>query len=429
MAPRAGRGAFRLSALFFSFFALAVFVLVATTALADAAPARSRSDVRIDAIAVRTLLQAPPRALVDPNRQREAESLAGYARPLFLLRGAAEILTLFLLWQTGVAARMRDALRRYFRFASPVRFFFGAAIASAALAAAFPFALWGHRIARIAQLTPERISSWAEGYLAEGLLIAIGVGLIAAIVLRLVQALRTWYLVVAVGVCAFTIGFAALAPALQDAVARPTAFYGGRLEPRLAALELRAGLPQMPIVVERVTDRTKEANAHVEGVGPFRRIALDDTLVASATDGELLFAVAHELAHGARNDELRLALALALLVIVATALAVTVTDRIGFRRDDDELVRLTLVAACIGIAYLALLPGYNAYVRSLETRADLAAVALTGDKAGAIRSFVRFVDDEVQPLCPPRAVRLYLYDHEAYGTRIAALQGRPSPCR
>jgi Zn-dependent protease with chaperone function len=407
---------------------LAAFFLVSGS-IALAAP-RDAQNRRVGRLSATTLLHAPAADLVDRNRQNEAEKLAGYERPLFLFQASAEILALLLLWQTGLAARIRDALRRAFRYAAPTRFVFGGIMATTALAAAFPLALWGHRLARLAQLTPERILPWAVGYGFETLLIAVGVGMLATIVLALVDAIRTWYLVVAVGVVAFTLGYAAVLPVVEDAVVAPVAYRpAAALGARIAALERKAGFTNVPIVVARVRDRSGEASAYVEGVGPWRRIVLDDTLLATATPDEIAYQIAHELAHMAAEDDLRIAFALALLVIVSATLAVTVTDRIGFRRDDDPLVRLALVAAFIGIAYLALLPGYNAFDRALESRADREAVALTGDRAAAIRSFVRYTDDQLQPLCPPRIVRLYLYDHEAYGTRIAAIQGLPSPCK
>lgn len=407
-------------------------MLAVILGLCAASPAVARTivDRHVDAMTAHHLLATPPRLLVDSNRQREAEALAGYTRPLFLMRAFAEILALFFFWQTGVAARWRDVLRRYFRFAIPVRFTFGVTMAAVALAAGYPFAFWGQRIARLAQLSSERLSAWSAAYFAQGVLIAVGVGCVVVVVLALVASFRQWYVVVALGVVVFTLSYASAVPMLENAVDPPTPLHvSPALERRLATLKRRAGVPSLPIVRERTTDGTNEANAHIEGIGPDRRIVLDQSELATATDPEIGFAVAHELGHVARGDDVRIALALALLVIFSSTLAVTVTDRIGFRRDDDPLVRLALVATFVGVAYLALLPGYNAYVRALETRADRFAVGLTGDRPAAIRSFVRFVDDDIQPLCPPRAVRLYLYDHEAYGTRIAEFQGRPSPCR
>jgi Zn-dependent protease with chaperone function len=421
--------AFRLLSVLVRLALLTAAFFVVSGAIAYAVP-REAQDRRVDRIAARVLLQTPAADLVDRNRQNEAEKLAGYERPLFFLQAGAEIAALLLLWQTGLAARIRDALRRAFRYQAPTRFVFGGIMALTALGAAFPFALWGHRLARLAQLTPARLLPWAVAYGVETLLIALGVGLLAAIVLALVDAIRTWYLVVAAGVVAFTLGYAAVLPVVEDAFVAPVAYQpAAAVGARIAEIERKAGFANVPIVVERIRDRASEASAHVEGIGPWRRIVIEDTELATSTPSEITYAVAHELAHMAAADEIRIAFALALLVIVSTALAVTVTDRIGFRRDDDPLVRLALVAAFIGIAYLALLPGYNAFDRALETRADRAAVALTGDRAAAIRSFVRYTDDQLQPLCPPRIVRLYLYDHEAYGTRIAEMQGLPSPCR
>jgi Zn-dependent protease with chaperone function len=299
---------------------LAAFFLVSGS-IALAAP-RDAQNRRVGRLSATTLLHAPAADLVDRNRQNEAEKLAGYERPLFLFQASAEILALLLLWQTGLAARIRDALRRAFRYAAPTRFVFGGIMATTALAAAFPLALWGHRLARLAQLTPERILPWAVGYGVETLLIAVGVGMLATIVLALVDAIRTWYLVVAVGVVAFTLGYAAVLPVVEDAVVAPVAYRpAAALGARIAALERKAGFTNVPIVVARVRDRSGEASAYVEGVGPWRRIVLDDTLLATATPDEIAYQIAHELAHMAAEDDLRIAFALALLVIVSATSA------------------------------------------------------------------------------------------------------------
>jgi Zn-dependent protease with chaperone function len=152
-------------------------------------------------------------------------------------------------------------------------------------------------------------------------------------------------------------------------------------------------------------------------------------LIAHATMGEVLFLTARELGHYAHGDDFRLSLLWTFLFIFCTALAVVCADRVGFRRDDDPLARLSLVFAFLGLFGLAVTPLYNAYSRNNESRADAYAVALTHDRASAIRAYVRIADETLAPLCPARGVRLYFYNSPPLGTRIAKVAGRRDPCR
>jgi Zn-dependent protease with chaperone function len=114
--------------------------------------------------------------------------------------------------------------------------------------------------------------------------------------------------------------------------------------------------------------------------------------------------------------------------MACTALAVVIADRVGFRRDDDPLARLSIVFALLGTLGLLATPIYNSYSRNLESRADAYALALTGDRISAVRAYVRFADETLAPLCPSRLVRIYFYNSPPLGTRIARADGKTNPC-
>jgi hypothetical protein len=128
-------------------------------------------------------------------------------------------------------------------------------------------------------------------------------------------------------------------------------------------------------------------------------------------------------------DPLRTALVESLIIIVSMALAVTIADRVGFRRDDDPVSRLALVAALLGGVYLIALPVYLSYVRGTVVRADIAAVTASGDRASAVRGMVRRADQDLEPVCPNAFATLYFAQTPAIGSRISAFNGTPDPCR
>jgi Zn-dependent protease with chaperone function len=138
--------------------------------------------------------------------------------------------------------------------------------------------------------------------------------------------------------------------------------------------------------------------------------------------------VEHEDAHVAHNDDLKLALIATTMFVFAVALAVLISDRIGFRRDDDAVSRLALVAAFLGGVLLVMFPLFNAYARGIEYRADEDARHRLRDPASAVRFLVRRADHDLVPLCYRRSSSWYFADYPAIGSRIAALRGSEDPC-
>ena len=87
-----------------------------------------------------------------------------------------------------------------------------------------------------------------------------------------------------------------------------------RLEERLQSLAREAGMDEVRIVVNRDTAKSGAIWADVRGVGPGVRIRLSEAL-ASSGEGQLLFAVAHEIGHHVLGHLWQdTALALAILV-------------------------------------------------------------------------------------------------------------------
>jgi STE24 endopeptidase len=408
----------------------ALFVICLPGARASAA-VPSYVDHRVTAIPAATLLHRSPQALVDRRRQRVAVQLRRYTRPLFFVWALCQIAALFCLWSSGWAARLRDMLRRSIGSIALVRFVYGAVLAVCAAAAAFPAALIHYRVERAFGLSAETSGTWLhDGIVTVGIQ-ALSVGIVVAFVLALVDRTRLWYLYAMAGLFVATLAMAFLEPAviapLYDRFTPLPA--QSTLQTPLRALERKAGISAAPIYVGNYSRRSSVAVADISGFGPTKRIVLGDTLLHSATQGEILFVTARELGHYAHGDDFRLSLFWTFLFILCTALGVIAADRVGFRRDDDPLARLALALSFVGLAALLLAPFYNGYSRALEARADGYALELSGDRASAVRSFVRTADESFEPLCTSLPVRLYFYNSPPLGSRIAAVTGRPDPCR
>lgn len=348
----------------------ALFALLALLALGGVATAAQRPnslDLRIDAFSTSTLLSEPATRLVDPARQAAATRRAHWTVTGFMLTQLFEAIALFYLWSSGGAARLRDALRRWFGGEWTVRFLFGASLALVARLAAFLPAFYLYRVDRTLDLTFELTRYWALFWAFHTLVAMVIAGFIAAVVLWLVSRTHQWYAYVILGVLAASVAWSYATP-------------------------------------------------------------LRFNTVPGNTPAELRFAAAFARGHIEHTDQLSIALIEGGIIIVFAAIAVGLADRIRFRRDDDPLSRLAIVGSLLALVYLVAVPVRNAAVRYYDFGADSYAVALTHDPASAVRAIVRDGDLRMEEACPEWSATLFLYTAPGAGARIAAINHVPSGC-
>lgn len=411
-------------------FFLGVLILLIVPAQMARAEGPSAIDRRVSAIPAATLLSRPPAQLVDQNRQAAAQQLTRLTRPAWFVSVFLEIAILLYLWRSGWAARVRDRLRLMMPWAFPVRFVFGAFLVGAVTAATLLPSFYDYRVLRIMGLSTESFGNWIRDVMIATALEALVVGVCVAVVLWLVDRTHWWWAWVVAGIFGVTFFLSYLYPIVVEPLFNHFAPLPrtGDLSIRIRALARRAGEGELPIYVSDLSRRTKAGNAYVVGIGPSKRIVIGDTLLSSATPDEIVFVVAHELGHDVHRDTFKGSIFASVMFIFAAALAVLMADRLGFRRDDDPLSRIALVAALLAVLYVVLLPVTNGYSRIVESAADAYGLHLTADKVAGARTFVRFADEDLALLCPGRLARIWWYSHPPLGTRISVMNGQANPC-
>jgi Zn-dependent protease with chaperone function len=412
---------------------LPLIVVVLGVLCSAHATAAMRPDVldrRVDALSRAQLLHDPPTALVDPARQRAALWLMERRTAVWIAIALGELLVFFLWWQRGWAASWRDVLRRRLRNEHAVRWAFGATLGLIArIVAAIP-QLYLFRLFRGAGLTSLPMHVWGLYWLEWTLIVAVGVGCVVAIVLALVDRTHLWYAITAVSVMGLTIGAAWIHPLLVPLIGgagmrAPTAVMG---EERQIAVRLgMASVP--PIVVVPAMIAGGRPAIRVIGLWATQRIVVDRAILAAATPGEIRFELARVLWEIAHGIPLPRAIVLGALLILAIAGAVVLAERVPFRRDDDALARLALVAAGCAAFALPAIGVDRAYERATALAADRAAVAITGDPASAVRAIVRSADHDLIPICGAPVGRFLFARRPVPAERIAAVTGRPISCR
>ncbi len=408
-------------------FAGAVLCTLAVPRLAEAALLRPNLlDRAVDSLAAAALLGKPAVALVDPARQAAAIRLEHWLLPGFFIAILAQVVALAYYWQSGTAARVRDRLRRAVPSEFVARLLFGASLALVARAAALLPEFYLYRVERAWSLSDQLLRTWGSRYVVNTLVAMLATGIVIAVVLWLVDRTHHWYLYTTAAIFATSIGLVYLNPLLIAPHIETFAPLPVSAQRIVTSLETRAQV-HTPIVMQ-AQQGLRQDSAYVLGFGPSTRIAVGDTLIAVASGRELAFDIANELGYVAMHLAWRVALANAIFLIVGAAIAVTVADRVGFRRDDDPVSRLALVGALLGLVYLVVVPIDNTMLRGMSLDADRYAVALTGDRAAAVRSIVRDTEQNMHEVCPDIMTRLFMDDTASPAARIAAINGVPADC-
>jgi STE24 endopeptidase len=384
-------------------------------------------DREVDQIAVAQLLTQPAAALVDHARQLAAVRLEHWLLPGWFIGLGAQLVVLAYVWQSGSAARIRDLLRARFGHEGVVRFLFGASLALIARLASLLPDLYTFRIERVMGLSVQLLRSWSSEWLLNTLLAMIVVGIVVAAVLWLVDRTHQWYVYTILAILTISFAINLIAPFV------PAPFLGAyrALPPSLAApmqtLKNAAGNPNVPIVVREHT-YSYIGTSGIQGLGPTLRIIISDPLIAASSLAELRYAVAYELGFISLGAPWKLALYDAFFVILGAALAVGIADRIRFRIDDDPVSRLTLVASLLVCVYIIAAPIYNGILQRYSVEADAYAIALTHDRAPAVRAIVRASDQDMDEVCPELGARWFMESTADASTRISAITGTPRVC-
>ena len=192
------------------------------------------------------------------------------------------------------------------------------------------------------------------------------------------------------------------------------------LEADVQAIAVAVGVEVNAIEIRDQSRRTRAANARVTGLGPSRRIVIDDTLLDADAfaRAEVRSVVAHELAHVARSHRWKGVAWFALIVVPAAALLALILERIRpGGAADPALVPVGLLVALL--IFLATSPLQNAVSRRYEAEADWISLRTTDDPAAFERLIAGFVATNVGDPTRPGWVTHLLGTHPSTLERIA----------
>lgn len=192
-----------------------------------------------------------------------------------------------------------------------------------------------------------------------------------------------------------------------------------------------ADLEDLPVVVAQRSRRDTRSNAVVHGLGPTRRIVIDDTLLGRPVD-EVVAVVGHELAHQRHRDVDRAVLGSALLVLpLALAVRAAWGGPGGRRRLGGDTTReahdprlVAVVLAVVAVLGIVVEPVALWHSRRVEAAADATAFELGVPPATAVALQRRLAIDNLTPVHVPTWQRMLWWSHPSPAERIRASVAR-----
>lgn len=242
------------------------------------------------------------------------------------------------------------------------------------------------------------------------------------------RAPRSWPWIAAVLTVPFMVFAGIVAPVYLMPLFNTFEPLAGPLEVRLRRLAARYGAGDAAILRVDMSKQTRKANAYVTGLLGTHRIVIGDTLLATFTDDEISFIVAHELGHYVRRDMWRgvatgAAAAFALLPAAAEAARRAAPPRVA----QHDAAGLALVLFFVSAGSVVTYPAFAALSRRREWAADRFALEATGDAAAGAAAFRRLRDQNLAEDEQPRWMETLFATHPSLKRRVAALDSAGSP--
>jgi STE24 endopeptidase len=194
------------------------------------------------------------------------------------------------------------------------------------------------------------------------------------------------------------------------------------LKRKLVELAGRVNATVLGVYRIAMSAKTKKANAALAGLGRTKRIVLGDTLLDEFPEDEIEVVMAHELAHYKHRDVWKLIAWSTLTTFVGLRIADwglrIGLARFGFEQISD-IAAFPLLAMCLFLFGLVIMPVNNAFSRWREREADRKALELTANREAFIRAMARLAEKNLADLSPHPVIEFLLHDHPSLARRIA----------
>lgn len=294
----------------------------------------------------------------------------------------------------------------------------------------FPFNYLSYKLSKSYNISTQDFASWMKEEVID---FWVGFGTMAIIVSVLYWLMKKtskkWWLYAWLLSVPFSLFMMFVQPVLIDPLYNN--FYplkNKELEAKILELASKADIPANHVYEVNMAEKTNALNAYVTGIGSNSRIVLWDTTLNRLEDNEILFIMAHEMAHYVEKHIYIGIASYLLLTLIGLWITAKLMDYIVMRW--GKVLKITSVGSISSLPLFLLLtavllfasePLSNYISRYQETRADKYAIEMTGDSKAAVSTFQELTRAGLSEVNPPALVKWFRYSHPTMLDRISRL--------
>jgi Zn-dependent protease with chaperone function len=300
-----------------------------------------------------------------------------------------------------------------------------------AFVATFPLSYLSYSLSEMYNISTQTFPSWMKDELID-FWINLGVMIIIVPVLYWLinKSKQRWWLYAWLLSIPFTLFVMFLQPVIIDPLYND--FYplkDKQLEAKILELASEANIPADHVFEVNMAEKTNALNAYVTGIGSNSRIVLWDTTLNRLNDDQILFIMAHEMAHYVEKHIYIGIAGYLLLSLVGLYLTARIMNYVVSRWGNalkvtsiNDIRSLPLFLLVISMLLFAADPVTNLVSRYQEARADRYAIEMTDNSEAAIKTFQELTRAGLSQVNPPLLVKIFRYGHPTMLERISMLE-------
>jgi STE24 endopeptidase len=374
---------------------------------------------------------ADPAMFMNEREIMLSEEFSKIKNLLFFLSTPYEWLFYFLILILGVSRGFERWARSTTKngFLQTGIFLFWLSLAS--FIAIFPLQFISYKISKTYHISTQTFPMWMKDELTDFWVNYLIMFIIISVLYGLMKRFKNrWWLAAWALSVPFTIFMMFIQPVVIDPLYND--FYPLKdqaLEQKILTLADKAQIPADHVFEVNMSEKTNSLNAYVNGVGSNSRIVLWDTTLDKLTDKEILFVMAHEMAH---YVEKHIYIGIGIyLVLSFFGLFLASKLMRGIVANYKDSIKVSSVSSLSSLPLFLLItsmlmftvsPFSNWISRYQETRADRYAIELTEDKQAAITSFQKLSKVGLSQVNPPLLVKVFRYGHPTMMERLNMLE-------
>lgn len=375
--------------------------------------------------------QADPAMFLDPKEFLLNEQFATIKNFLYFVATPLEWLIYFLLLITGLNKYLfksgQEATKIHWLHV-PIYVFWVTLITNLLM---FPLTYFNYYLSKTYQVSIQSFPSWMKEELIDFWLVLLVTIVVVIVIYSILKKFKKmgWFLVWMLSVPVILVTMYIYPVVIDPLYNEFTPIQNKELETKILNLANQSGIPVKSVYQVNVSEKTNAINAYVTGIGNNARIVLWDSTLQKLTDEEILYIMAHEIAHYVNKDVTKsiagyLLLSFFMFYLVSKLYNKVITNHGRLLKIDSpkDTKAYTLLILLLSILLFIASPMANAVSRQQERTADTFALELMKDPDAAISTYQKLARDNRSQINPPFLVKVFKSTHPSILERISKLE-------